>query len=150
MANAFCVHLAFQYNTSMDSSFSNIQCSPNPISSTQLHQIATQQLYHMEMGETRQSSRFENPLSTQQFNQTLASRIPGNTVKNTNWAVSIFKEWRQWRNFLQGSKMDPNWPIPSLEEGSYVQLDDWLARFIMEIRKEDQSHYTGSKFRYEV
>ena len=41
--------------------------------------------------------------------------------------------------------MDPNWPIPSLEEGSYVQLDYWLARFIMEIRKEDQSHYTPGR-----
>ena len=41
--------------------------------------------------------------------------------------------------------MDPNWPIPSLEDGSYVQLDYWLARFIMEIRKEDQLHYTPGR-----
>ena len=85
--------------------------------------------------------RFSNPLTESEFEATLKSRIPKNTQNSSSWALAVFKEWRTWRNYREETKKDINWPIPSLNTVDYKSLDYWLARFITEIRKQDNTDY---------
>ena len=91
------------------------------------------------------SARFSVPLSTKDFQTNLQNRIPQKTQQASNWAVSIYKEWRTWRNYRQETRSDPNWPIPSLDSEDLESLDYWLARFITEIRKQDKADYPPGK-----
>ena len=93
--------------------------------------------------------RFIAPLSNSQFFESIKDRIPKNTSTNTRWALSVWKEWRSWRNFREETRKDPNWPIPSLQEGSVTSLDYWLVRFICEVHRQDNQAYPpGECFYY--
>lgn len=92
--------------------------------------------------------RFLMPLSSSQFSESLKDRIPKSTTHTTKWAVSIWKEWRSWRNFREETRRDSHWPIPALEDGDVGVLDYWLARFITEIRRQDNQPYPAGKFSY--
>ena len=85
--------------------------------------------------------RFSDPLTNSEFGASLKNRIPRNTQNSSSWALSVFKEWRMWRNYREETKKDVNWPIPSLDTQDYKSLDYWLARFITEIRKKDNTEY---------
>ena len=87
------------------------------------------------------SDRFGTPLTDAEFDRDLANRIPTNTQKNTDWAVSIFHEWRTWRNCLMKSREDAMWPIPSLKDGPLERLGYWLSRFIVEVKRQDKTPY---------
>ena len=87
------------------------------------------------------NDRFLTPLSCSQFQESLLGRIPKNTSTSTKWVLSIWKNWRQWRQFREETSKDEHWPIPTLHEGDPALLDYWLARFITEIRRQDNEPY---------
>ena len=91
----------------------------------------------------KDSGRFETPLSESGFFASLQERIPKNTKGNTKWAVGLYKEWRMWRNFREETMRDCMWPIPSLMTGTAISLDYWLARFITEIKRQDNKAYNA-------
>ena len=88
----------------------------------------------------------EEPLSNTDFYGCLDNRTPKNTVVNTKWAVSVFREWRKWRNFKSASMVDKEWPIPALHDGTFQKLDYWLARFITEVRRQDNAPYPAGSY----
>jgi hypothetical protein len=90
--------------------------------------------------------RFIQPVSLSQFHAGLQDRIPKSTSNSTKWAVTVFKDWRSWRNFLEDTKKDPNWPIPTLQDGEVSSLDYWLARFICEVRRQDNEPYPPGRY----
>ena len=92
------------------------------------------------------NGRFGTPMSSSDFTRVLKERMPKNTVINTKWAVGIFRDWRKWRNFRSESMLDQMWPIPTLGEGTFEELDYWLARFITEIRRQDNSAYPAGMY----
>ena len=90
--------------------------------------------------------RFGEPLTSSDFSRVLENRIPKNTSTNTKWAVGVFRDWRKWRNFKSMTMLDDKWPIPNLKEGSFEKLDYWLARFITEVRRQDNGPYPAGMY----
>ena len=94
--------------------------------------------------------RFACPMSDQSFKDSMKERIPKNTAGNTKWATNLWQEWRKWRQFRPESKRDEMWPIPSLRDGSVEYLDYWLARFITEVRRQDNKAYNAGNMFYNL
>jgi hypothetical protein len=67
--------------------------------------------------------------------------VPANTAKNTQWAVSVFREWRSARSSSpdDGQKVCP---ADLLENPVVEDLNYWLARFVAEVRSQDGKPYT--------
>jgi hypothetical protein len=68
-------------------------------------------------------SRFPTPLSNEDFTKSIGDRIPQNTKYANNWALSIWHEWRMWRNFTPETRKDIHWPIPDLKDGNIDKLE---------------------------
>ncbi len=83
------------------------------------------------------SSRFTAPKTDDDISAVQASAIPKNTVRNTTWAVNIWKEWTSHRRSICSPLDCP----PHLLLCTVGQLDTWLSRFILEIRKNDGQPY---------
>ena len=58
--------------------------------------------------------------------------VPKNTKKATSWALRVFQQWRMHRNSC---------PENLLEQPNSELLNHWLARFVVEIRREDSQPY---------
>ena len=63
--------------------------------------------------------------------------VPKNTSKSTDWAVRVFKAWREQRS----EEIDGKCPDNLLEDPSVDALNFWLARFVVEVRREDGKPY---------
>ena len=63
--------------------------------------------------------------------------VPKNTSKSTDWAVRVFKAWREQRS----EEIDEKCPDNLLEDPSVDALNFWLARFVVEVRREDGKPY---------
>jgi hypothetical protein len=66
--------------------------------------------------------------------------VPTNTKKNTDWAVSCFREWRSARNTteVEGERLCPE---DLLENPVTDDLDHWLAWFVVELRNQQGRPY---------
>lgn len=64
--------------------------------------------------------------------------VPGNTAKNTSWAIQNFTDWMENRN-----SMCPNDPIPSdlLSTTDPALLTKWLKIFVLETRQKSGQLY---------
>ena len=83
---------------------------------------------------TPSNNRFQDPVSEEEVKAAQKAVIPHNTQKNTNWAVSVWKEWSQsrWSRF---SSVPFECPAHLyILASSSVQLDHWMSRFILEAR----------------
>ena len=74
------------------------------------------------------------------------SRIPANTKVNTSWAVRCWEEWAE-RNVKRNVKVKKNsskekyYEVnPDIKKVANEQLDYWLGKFVLEIRKEESVH----------
>ena len=77
------------------------------------------------------SARFGSPASSSQILE-----IPANTRKNTNWAVNVWNEWAEYRK-----RQDPLNCPPYLLTMQRCELNDWLSRFVLEVRRKDGKFY---------
>ena len=64
------------------------------------------------------------------------SAIPANTQKSTTWAVKVWKDWSTNRRLVSPS----DWP-PHLFICSEWELNRWLCRFVLEVRRQDGKNY---------
>ena len=71
---------------------------------------------------------------------TSMSKIPPNTGKGTKWALKVFEQWRDNRNRSSQGQCPEN----LLVEPSIQQLNYWLSRFVVEVRREDGKPYPAS------
>ena len=92
---------------------------------------------------TPSKTRFSAPLQQHQLQSLEKAFQPKNTIQSTSWVIKAFCEWQKSRNAQSLSLFQcPN----DLLEKPYppAVLDQWLAAFIMEARKGDESYYTPS------
>ena len=82
------------------------------------------------------SSRFANPVSDEEVKALQASAVPVNTQKSTTWAVKVWKDWSANRRLVSPS----DWP-PHLFICSECELNRWLCKFIVEVRRQDGKNY---------
>ena len=87
----------------------------------------------------RESSirRFPKPCSTSQMKVTCKGYVPRNTNKATNWALKVFRSWREQR----GEQQDGICPVDLLESNIVEPLNFRLSRYVMEARRKDGNCY---------
>ena len=88
-------------------------------------------------GETSAASgRFASPVGDKEIKLAQETSVPTNTKKSTTWAVKVWKDWSSNRRVVSPS----DWP-PHLFLCSTWELNRWLSRFILEVRRQDGKNY---------
>ena len=88
------------------------------------------------------TSRFAEPVSTQQIRERNTNSIPKKTRDANKWALKVWSDWAVFRNSLPATTHEIGYPIPE----DINALDDnminyWGQRFIMEIKRQDGKDY---------
>ena len=86
--------------------------------------------------------RFMMPVSPTKMNEICDGYVPRNTKKATEWALRLFREWRDNRNLVTSTQ--DQCPSTLLEEPRSDLLNYWLSRFVVDIRREDRQAYPPS------
>ena len=87
-------------------------------------------------------SRFPQPLTPQEMKENSKPFVPTRTMCNNRWAVNVFNQWVAFRNSQPNALL--KCPIDLLEVYPTTIVDDWLAAFILEVRRVDGDFYPGS------
>ena len=85
--------------------------------------------------------RFAPPLQPEDLKNLEKPVVPKKTKQATHWAIRVFNDWISERN----SKTSSMFQCPSdllVKPYPPAILDQWLAAFIIEVRKADGNHYT--------
>ena len=82
------------------------------------------------------SSQFAKPISDEEIQSLRKSAIPQNTQKSTSFAVNVWKEWSAHRRMANPS----DWPAHLLIMNQW-DMNRWLSRFVVEIRRRDGKEY---------
>ena len=83
-----------------------------------------------------EDARF-GPLVTQsQITAVQNSGVPVNTKKNTSWAVNVWTQWADYRRHRCPTECPPH-----LLTIQTCELNDWLCRFVLEVRRKDGKPY---------
>ena len=85
------------------------------------------------------TDRFTFDSTNDYLEQLKEGETPANTIKNTEWALRNFEQWRNARN-----KQYPHEPCPenSLISGDDRAICNWLCKFIVETRRSNGEEYT--------
>ena len=67
--------------------------------------------------------------------------VPVNTKKSTNWAVNV---WRDWSEYRKQTCSAPNEHPPHILTCQVSELNNWLCRFVLEVRRKDGKPYPPS------
>ena len=59
------------------------------------------------------------------------------TAKATSWAQKVFMDWRSERN----GRSDEQCPADLFDKCDVSKLNHWLARFVVEVRRQDGEPY---------
>lgn len=71
-----------------------------------------------------------------------APGIPERTKKQNRWAFNVWREWARKRNALEDSFIGPYKGVPlDVGQAGEEELDYWLCKFVMEIRRKDGNPY---------
>ena len=79
--------------------------------------------------------RFAPPKTDEEIAQERQKGIPKRTLQDTKYCVTLWDEWRKSRQHSTGEEVD------AIEKLTEEQLDHWLTRFILEVRKKDGTVY---------
>ena len=79
--------------------------------------------------------RFAAPKTEAEIVQARTKGVPLKTQKDTKYCVGVWESWREYRNSTTGAAIAP------LTELNHSELDHWLTRFILEVRKKDGSEF---------
>lgn len=75
-------------------------------------------------------ARFAIPVTDDEVEKAKESAIPEKTRKDTEWCMRIWQQWRSQRESSSQAVTIP--PIISIDKD---QLQYWLCRFVLEVRK---------------
>ncbi|XP_041350763.1 uncharacterized protein LOC121369771 [Gigantopelta aegis] len=81
--------------------------------------------------EINKSTRFALPVDDEAIQRLLFDTESANTWKNTKQALGVFEDWRD-------QQVDD---IPDLTHFSVEDINKWLSRLLIEVRKADGSPY---------
>lgn len=85
------------------------------------------------------NDRFASAVGEKDIKDRIEETVPKNTKKSTKWAQNVFSEWKSERIRKHSDPEDIN--IPELQFLTVEDVNFWLSRFIMEVRKKDGSYY---------
>ena len=85
--------------------------------------------------ETTRSTRFGLLVSRSDIADRQKTSVPPNTHKNTNWALNVWKDWVEYCKVQTGE------PPPYLFTMEISELDEWLSRFVLEVRRKNGKVY---------
>ena len=85
-------------------------------------------------------SRFTAPKSDEEVAAVLAGAVPKNTQRTTNWALNAWKQWTAHRKQV----CHPHDCPPHLYLCTNPEYDQWLNKFVLEIRRADGQPYPPS------
>ena len=80
--------------------------------------------------------RFGPRVTSSQIVALQQTAVPANTKKNTSWAINVWDDWAAYR-----MRQDPTDCPPFLFTMQLSELNDWLCRFVVEVRRKDGKHY---------
>ena len=81
------------------------------------------------------SRTFAAPKTEEEIRNARAKGVPSKTIEDTKYCVNLWNEWKRYRQQTLGDS------IPDLTDLSRSQLQHWLTRFVLEVRKKDGSEY---------
>ena len=81
--------------------------------------------------------RFAAPKSDAELQEARDSAVPKNTAKNTSWARNV---WREWTGHRRQCCQPMDCP-PHILLCTSAQLDYWLSKFVLEVRRRDGQPY---------
>ena len=75
-------------------------------------------------------------------------RVPKNTIRHTTWSTNVYNAWvkernEQFKDFH--AERNEFQRIPNLDSINSEEINYWLSKFAVEVRKKD-----GSDYRHEV
>ena len=82
-------------------------------------------------------SRFAIPMSDKAVEEAKQAAIPKKTKKDTAWCAKIWNDWSSQRNSSSASGEH----VPDIANMEITQLQWWMSRFVLEIRKKDGTPY---------
>ena len=81
------------------------------------------------------SQRFAAPISDEEIETRRRAAVPKSTHNDTQYCIRV---WAQWQN----NRIETtNSTIPSLSSINPDELEYWLTRFVLEVRKQDHTEY---------
>ncbi len=84
-------------------------------------------------------SRFATPISDEDEAILRSGTVSQKTQSTTDWGICVWKEWAAERN---PQSADGRCPLSSsLLLMSVDNFSYWLAKFVVEVRKKDGTHY---------
>ena len=107
-------------STSSTDSTSSVPCGPAPSKLTSPSHL-----------------RFATPTSDAELQAARARAVPKNTIKNTSWAKNVWHEWTHHRRQCCHPMDCP----PHILLCTSAQLDYWISKFILEVRRRDGQPY---------
>ena len=82
----------------------------------------------------RKDDRLLKPISPFKMQDYCDGDVHKNTQKATDWALRLFREWRENRNHVNSQEQCPSM---LLEEPRPDRLNYWLSQFVVEARHKD-------------
>ena len=125
--------------TDVESSHTSITSPASlPLGESELDSLMLTALndYEFKPSHTTSKSRpFASPVSDEYIRQARLETVPKKTREDTKYCVNLWEEWRTYR--LEHCSVS----IPPMLELNNADLQFWLTRFIIEVRKKDGSHF---------
>lgn len=105
--------------------------------------VASQQtLAAMDSSDTggQNKDRFPIIVEEEELEEIVSEAIPEKTKQHTKWC---YDTWRQWHSHRTASATSIEETPPTLTSMKKEQLNFWLSRFLVEVRRKDGSVYHG-------
>ena len=96
------------------------------------------------LNDSTNTHRFGSPSSKKKLKEAAKGVVPKNTVNNTCWAENNFLAWAKERNKCV---VDDPVPLNLLESQDADLVIKHLCRYVLETRRENESHYPPGTIR---
>lgn len=88
------------------------------------------------------NTRFSKPLSDAEVSEIHSDSVPESTKRRNTWAQRLFDEWSQQRyKATNVSDQYRNVLLKPITSYSVNELNYWLSKFVLEVRKRDSTQY---------
>ncbi|KAK6188604.1 hypothetical protein SNE40_004747 [Patella caerulea] len=112
------------------------------ISLSQVMDIPTQQLVDMPCVTRDNKGRFSSPVKQADLENIQKCSVPIKTRNNNKWVLNLWKDWVDNRNSKPETYFEKGKLIPTdINTLNDEELQFWLQRFIVEIRRKDGTNY---------
>ena len=83
---------------------------------------------------------FAQPKTDKEIVQARAEGVPVKTQQDTKYCVGLWEEWREHRNQTTAANIAPHTQL------NHSELQHWLTRFVLEVRKKKEMNFPLTAF----